>query len=309
MTNAPMQSWSTLTAPQALVRYAPSAAVALDDLIAATGIIDKYPRLGEYIRAVCARTLMLPSLAQDFQNNKENSSHPLPDAMRHVVHAFVEQFSLDVSALDDTLRAPFMQLFDDDAQIIAHAVYVADMVPRLRRVLEQLFDSPNAVWPHAQMANDIPSAFFEFVRVVYNLRELDPVTTELVRLRGARQHNCRLCKSLRAHSALAAGGTEQHYAAVDHYRESDDLTAAQKAALALVDAMIWQPAHIDGGVIAEIRHHFTPVQAVELALDVTRNAANKSIVSLGADAAPFDDVQIYDIDCAGNMQVGLQAPQ
>ena len=34
------------------------------------------------------------------------------------------------------------------------------------------------------------------------------VTTEVVRLRGAVAHNCRLCKSLRESTALDAGGTE-----------------------------------------------------------------------------------------------------
>jgi hypothetical protein len=31
-------------------------------------------------------------------------------------------------------------------------------------------------------------------------------------------------------------------------------------------------------------------------------------VALDGDAAPFDGVQVYNIDAAGNMQVGLQRP-
>ena len=59
----------------------------------------------------------------------------------------------------------------------------------------------------------------EFIRVV-PLLGLDPVTCELVRLRGARQHQCRLCKSLRNRSAIVAGADDDMFAAVDSYETS-----------------------------------------------------------------------------------------
>ena len=51
------------------------------------------------------------------------------------------------------------------------------------------------------------------------MRALDPVTAEMVRLRGAAQHNCRLCKSLRESAALDAGGSEAMYADIERLRE------------------------------------------------------------------------------------------
>ena len=60
-----------------------------------------------------------------------------------------------------------------------------------------------------------------FVPAVARLRALDPVTTEVVRLRGAAQHNCRLCKSLRESNALDAGGSESLYADIERYETSD----------------------------------------------------------------------------------------
>jgi len=56
------------------------------------------------------------------------------------------------------------------------------------------------------------------VPAVARLRALDPVTTEVVRLRGAAQHNCRLCKSLRKGNALDAGGSESLYADIEALR-------------------------------------------------------------------------------------------
>lgn len=56
---------------------------------------------------------------------------------------------------------------------------------------------------------------------VGRMRALDPVTSEIVRLRGARQHNCRLCKSLREAGALEAGATESDYDGIDDFENSN----------------------------------------------------------------------------------------
>ena len=109
------------------------------------------------------------------------------------------------------------------------------------------------------------------------------MTSELVRLRGARQHRCRLCQSLRSRPALLAGADEHSFRAIDSYPDSD-LSAAHKAALALTDAMIWTPGRIDAGVVAAVDEHFSDAQQVELVLDITRNAINKVAVALAADA-------------------------
>nr|MDT0522520.1 hypothetical protein [Streptomyces sp. DSM 41633] len=124
-----------------------------------------------------------------------------------------------------------------------------------------------------------------FVPAVGRLRELDPVTSEIVRLRGARQHNCRLCKSLREAAALEAGATESDYDGIDDF-ENSDLSDRHKAALRYVDALIWTPAQVSG---EELRQHFSQEEAVELTLDVMRNACNKVAVALGADAARIDE--------------------
>ena len=144
--------------------------------------------------------------------------------------------------------------------------------------------------------------------MVARLDGLDPVTTEVVRLRGARQHQCRLCQSLRSRSALVAGADDDVFAAVDDFATSD-LTDAQKAALALTDALIWTPAHLPEVVLADVRAHLTPAQAVELVLDGMRNAGNKIAVALGADDPNVSEgIEIYDINPDGTLSYGLAAP-
>ena len=100
-------------------------------------------------------------------------------------------------------------------------------------------------WDHDSDLGDV--LFNRFQPGVARLREIDPVTTEIVRLRGATQHNCRLCKSRREGHALDAGGTESLYEQIEWYETSAELVDRHKAALRYADAMIWTPANIAAG--------------------------------------------------------------
>ena len=100
-------------------------------------------------------------------------------------------------------------------------------------------------WDHATDPSDM--VFNDFLPTVARLRELDALTAEVVRLRGAAQHNCRLCKSLRETTALDAGGTETLYGDIEQFEASAQLTERHKAALRYVDALIWSPGRIDDG--------------------------------------------------------------
>ena len=151
-------------------------------------------------------------------------------------------------------------------------------------------------------AADLWPAMEDFARVVARLDALDDVTSELVRLRGASQHDCRLCRSRRSQAAIAAGADDATFAAVDGDRAR--LTDSQRAALALVDAMVWTPAAIPAEVVAEVRRTLRPEQAVEVVLDVVRNAQNKIAVALGADAANVTSgVELYDLSVEGDVVV------
>ena len=93
------------------------------------------------------------------------------------------------------------------------------------------------------------------------------------------------------------------FEAVDHYASSE-LPDATKAALALVDAMIWTPTAIPDEVFADVRRHLSDAQAVEVVLDVARNAANKVAVALRADAPEVTDgVQLFTVDMDGTLTV------
>ncbi|BCI54055.1 hypothetical protein NIIDNTM18_33330 [Mycolicibacterium litorale] len=238
-------------------------------------------RLDAVIRLTCGRALQLPPLPVevDLFDGK-------PDE-EPVVAAFAEQFATDVSGIGDNQRARFVEALGDRTFRVAAAVFVADFVPRVGAGLDALgLGHPGREGPVGWDHDSDPSQALlgEFVPAVARLAALDPLTTEVVRLRGAIAHNCRLCQSLREEHALDAGGSEPLYAEIRDYDRSERLSEAHKAALRYVDALVWTPSAIPAEVARDVRRHFPEDQAVELTLDVMRNATNKIAVALGADA-------------------------
>ncbi len=240
----------------------------------------EYGRLNALVRQTCAKTLSLPPLPAEVTVDGPD------DEAESVVVEFAEQFSVDVSSIDDDLRARFTSALGKSAFPVVVLTYLADYLPRVRAGLEALGVpvpwTDAVVWDHDSDLGDV--LFNRFLPGVARLRALDPVTTEIVRLRGATQHNCRLCQSLREGNALDAGGSESLYEQIERYETSDMLTERHKAALQYADALIWSPAAIKPEVAAGVRTHFTEAGAFELTADVMRNASNKIAVSLAADA-------------------------
>ena len=220
----------------------------------------EYGRVNALVRQTCAKTLSLPPLPAEVTVDGPDGE------AESVVVEFAEQFSVDVSSIGDDLRARFTFALGNSAFPAVVLTYFADYLPRVRAGLEALGLSvpwtDAVVWDHDSDLGDV--LFNWFLPGVARLRELDPVTTGIVRLRGAAQHNCRLCKSRREGNALDAGGSESLYEQIEHYETSDAMTDRQKAALRYADALIWSPAAIEPEVAAGVRTHFTEAESFEL---------------------------------------------
>jgi alkylhydroperoxidase family enzyme len=243
-----------------------------------TGLIALSPEgdaaVNALVRGTCARALSLPPLISE--------GEPADDPL---VADFAEQFAVDVSMIAPAQRKSFYAAVGANSFRVMSLIFVADFVPRVQAGLAALGFPPVADpvgWDHVGDPSDL--VLNRFAPTVGALRALDPVTTEVVRLRGAVQHNCRLCKSRREDAALDAGGTEPMYADIEHYESSSLLDDRHKAALRYVDALIWTPSTIDDDVAAGVRAHFSDAEALEITFDVMRNAANKILVAFGRDA-------------------------
>ncbi len=241
-------------------------------------------RITGLVRSVCARTLSLPALPAEVAVDGPESE------AEAVIAEFAEQFSVDVSMITVEQRSRLFKSLGDSTFGVVVSIYIADFVPRVRAGLEALGVGSEYLgwvrgpleWDHASDPSDV--VFNNFLPAVARMRALDPVTSELVRLRGAAQHNCRLCKSLRESTALDAGGSETLYGDIEHFQDSTLLDARAKAALRYADGLIWTPAHLVVDDAAEVRSGFSEDEAVELTFDIMRNASNKVAVSLGGDA-------------------------
>lgn len=230
-------------------------------------------RFNAVMRETCAKTMGLTALPY------EVPVEPTSDTEGLVVE-FAEQFSADVSGITAAQRAAMVAAFGAEVLGIAALMFIADFGPRTAAGLAALgvaVGAPEA-WDHDTHPAD--ALLNRFTSAVGALRGLDPLTTEIIRLRGAVAHNCRLCRSLRETTALDAGGSEPLYAEITDYETSTQLSQAHKAALRYVDALIWTPSALDDAVL----EHYTVEQATELTLDVMRNATNKIAVALGGDA-------------------------
>ncbi len=225
-----------------------------------------------------------------------------------VVAAFAEQFTVDVTGIGKHQRKQLLAALGDNAFRAVTAIFIADFVPRVWAGFEALGmgkpgNGGTPDWDHD--TDPVDALLKDFVPAVARLGALDPVTTEVVRLRGAAQHNCRLCKSRRDGQALEAGGSESLYDDIESYETSTRLSDRHKAALRYVDALIWKPSRIDPEVGAGMREQFTEDEAFEVTVDVMRNACNKIMVALGADAPQVSEgTELFRIDAEGQTVVG-----
>ncbi|MGK2870152.1 MAG: carboxymuconolactone decarboxylase family protein [Mycobacterium sp.] len=227
------------------------------------------------MRTVCAKAVGLEPLPF------ESPTEPASEA-ETVLSDFAEQFTVDVAGVSEAQRAALIAAFGAEVLGVTALIFIADFLPRVRAGLDALgMTSPDPDgWDHTTHPAD--ALLNRFTSAVGAMRGLDPLTTEIIRLRGATQHNCRLCKSLRETTALDAGGSESLYEDISDYAGSALLNDAHKAALRYVDALIWMPSSVDEAA-SGVLEHFSAEQALEITLDVMRNGTNKIAVALGGD--------------------------
>jgi alkylhydroperoxidase family enzyme len=274
-------------------QYAPAAFDCFDRIEAlAAGAVE--PAVLDPVRVAVASALAHP----EELSRTLVSERVTPDPRAAVGVAFAEQFVVDVAGTTDEQRGALGAAMGADTFAFAQALYVVDVFQRGRIALERIFATPFGP-PLAPATGDLWGTIEEFMRVVALLHALDPVTTELVRLRGARAHNCRICQSRLSLRAVESAGDEALFAA-----DTDDaaLDDHARAALALADALIWQPTAIDDELVTRVRAALADEEIVEIVLDLVRNAANKIAVSLdGDEAIVTDGLEFYDVDATGEV--------
>ena len=248
--------------------------------------------------------------------------------------ALTEQFAREVSGVTDE-QVDAIRSYGDDASVYAFvaALYVVDMTERLDVVAQATFARPQGAasgaaaaeplrvaapetcarsvgprvrTPGGGMSWGIPldSAMDEFAAAAMRSQSVDAFTTEVVRQRCARFHDCRTCGSLRMPEAQAAGLDEK---AIEKIARGDgaDLGGRAHAALRLADAMIVDPSAIAPGLGDELRPWLTDEQTAELAVDVVKWSKQKLLVALRLEVPPWEGSALLSFDERGEPVIAV----
>lgn len=216
----------------------------------------------------------------------------VPAVPRSEAMVFAEQIVVDVASMTTDVRAAGLAELGGSAPAFVLAVWTEDMMIRAGAAWHEMFGEK---WRHIAISAETDPwvAHERFLLEVAKLSALDPVTSELVRLRGARSHNCRLCQSRRSVSAIDQAGRSDLFDA----RDPSGISDPQVLALQVVDAFVWQPLRWPPGLGKQVVDALGPAAATELILDLVRNGANKIAVAFDADDPKVETgVEYYDID-------------
>ncbi|HEV2258576.1 MAG TPA: carboxymuconolactone decarboxylase family protein, partial [Streptosporangiaceae bacterium] len=247
-------------------------------------------------------------------------SSPLFSSAERDVVSLAEQFVIDVGGTTEDMRAELTGGFGaDGARELVTAIYVVEFTQRLQLIAARLLgdavaapsgsvaapaDSLAAAADSLAAADASPAGLLDaYQAAVVRGSTLDPVTTELVRLRCARTHHCRICQPQRLAGARAAGVDEDMTAKVDFYERSD-LPERAKVALRVTDAFITRPDLLSDAVGGQARASFGPGELASLSLDITKWSTQKIKVALGTDGADrlvtdADGVALFGFDSEG----------
>jgi AhpD family alkylhydroperoxidase len=240
---------------------------------------------------------------------------PLFSTAERDVVEFTEQFVIDVGGTPEDVRAVLTGRYGTDgARALVTAIYVVEFTQRLQLIAARLLGdaAPPAAGSLAAAdaslvaADASPAGLLEaYQAAVVRGSALDPVTTELVRLRCARTHHCRICQTLRLADARAAGVDETMTAKVDRYERSD-LPERAKVALRVTDAFITRPDLLSEAAAGQARASFGPAELASLCLDITKWSTQKIKVALGTDGADrlvtdADGVALFGFDSGGRV--------
>lgn len=130
---------------------------------------------------------------------------------------------------------------------------------------------------------------------------LDSATIELVRMRCAHVHDCRICSQVRLAPARDAGVDESVLSQIDDYERSA-LSERHKVVLRLADAHLFgsAPASLPGQVASQL----TPAEALDVVLLVVKCSYQKSLVALQLDAPGSYTWFDFDLETGRNIPLG-----
>jgi alkylhydroperoxidase family enzyme len=152
---------------------------------------------------------------------------------------------------------------------------------------------------------EIALAIDAFQSAVGRLNILDPILLEVVRIRCARTHDCRMCKASRYQPARDEGLDETMLSAVDAYEQSS-LPERLKVALRYTDMFLSQPGKMSPTLRRDLHRQFTEREILALSLEIAMFSIQKPYIALGLDVLPGIDMEHevawFEYDATGRLR-------
>jgi alkylhydroperoxidase family enzyme len=127
--------------------------------------------------------------------------------------------------------------------------------------------APARVQIYAQRP-EIAAKFVELGQVMRDHHLLPGRLLELVRLRVAFHNQCRSCMSVRYSYGLQDGLTEGDVCSLERPEEAEDLTDAERAAIAYADLMATNHLLVDDSTFDRLRTYYSDAEMMELCFHV-----------------------------------------
>jgi alkylhydroperoxidase family enzyme len=128
-------------------------------------------------------------------------------------------------------------------------------------------DAPLRQQVYAQ-APALAAAYLEFMGALRDKGRLPARLIELLRLRVAFHNQCRSCMAIRYYSGIEDGVTENLVCSLEKPQEAEDLTDAEKSALAYADRLATDHLSITDETFEELGRYFDAGEIMELCLQV-----------------------------------------
>lgn len=147
------------------------------------------------------------------------------------------------------------------------------------------------VGTHPDIAGHVPEARRAMAALTRAAAALDHVTAELVKTRVSQINGCAYCVDLHASALRSAGESPRRVDALAVWHDSTLFTEAERAALALAEALTVLPGGTpDKGVYAEAAHHWSAEDVALIVMTtVGINAWNRYMIATGAEVPPLSD--------------------
>jgi AhpD family alkylhydroperoxidase len=152
----------------------------------------------------------------------------------------------------------------------------------------------------------VAGPYLEFMTALRKNSLLPGRLIELVRLRISFHNQCRSCMAMRYSDALDDGLTEGLVCSLEKPQESDDLTPAEKSALAFADRMATDHLSVSDDTFADLRSQFSEPEIMDLCFQV---ASFVGYGRMGSALAMIDDLPEEYSDPDAVLAPWRQTPQ